>query len=61
MTLIGIKKHNKSLRAILKECRCKFNKVDCRLEDKINILLRKYDIKPKVVFGGKSKDVNGRE
>ena len=48
--VIRNKNHNKSLRAILKECRCNFNKVDCRLEDKINMLLRKYFIKPKVVL-----------
>ena len=40
-----IRKHKNNLRSILKECRCNRNKIDSRLEDKINTLLHKYDIK----------------
>ena len=40
-----IRKHKNNLRSILKECRCNRNKIDSGLEDKINMLLHKYDIK----------------
>ena len=33
----SIRKRNNKLKAILKECRCNRNKVDLRLEDKINM------------------------
>ena len=55
-----IRKHKNNLRSILKECRCNCNKIDSGLEDNINTLLHKYDIKPEVIFGGKLNGVNCR-
>ena len=40
-----MKKYKNNLRATLNDFRCNRNKVDRGLEDKINILLHKYDIK----------------
>ena len=40
-----IRKHKKSLKSILKGYRCNRNKIDRGLEDKVNTLLHKFDIK----------------
>ena len=40
-----IRKHNNNLKSILKECRYNHNTTDCGLEDKVNSLLHKFDIK----------------
>ena len=45
-----IRKHRNNLKSILKECRYNRNKTDCGLEDKVNSLLHKFDIKRAVVF-----------
>ena len=41
------REHKNNLKSILKEC-CNRNKTYCGLEDKINTLLYKYDIKREV-------------
>ena len=43
-----IRKHKNYLKSILKGCRYKRNKIDGGLEDNINTLLHKYDIKREV-------------
>ena len=53
-----IRKHKNNLRFIYKECRCNFNKVDCEVQDKTNMLLRTYNVKREVF--GKLNGVNCR-
>ena len=43
--MFSIRKYKNNLRVILRKYRCDRNKVDCGLEDNINMLLHKYDIK----------------
>ena len=43
--MFSIRKYKNNLRVILRKYRCDRNKVDCGLEDNINMLLYKYDIK----------------
>ena len=43
-----IRKHKHNLKSILKERRCNYNKIDRGLEEKIDMLLHKYDIKCEV-------------
>ena len=53
-----IRKHKDNLKLILKDWRSNRNRADRGLEDKINILLHKFDIKREVFFCGKLNGVN---
>ena len=58
--LIKIRKHKNNLKLILKDRRSNRNRVDHRLEDKVNTLVHKFDITREVFFGGKLNGVNCR-
>ena len=53
-----IMKHKNNLRFMYKECRCNFNKVDCGVQDKTDMLLRTYNVKREVF--GKLDGINCR-
>ena len=55
-----MRKHKNNIKLILKDGRSYHNRADCGLENRINTLLHKFDIKRKVLFGGKLNGVNCR-
>ena len=55
-----IRKYKNNLKLILKDERSNRNRDDLGLEDKVNTLLHRFDIKREVFSGGKLNGVNCR-
>ena len=57
MMLIGLESTRITFKYMLEECHYNRNKTDNRLEDKMNTLLHKYDIKREAFLGGNTRYV----